>query len=133
MCLITSLPLHHTPSPPAPTAEPQSVTGSSVNSETVSLSWDPPPFDRQNGLIRQYLINITELDTGTNYLLTSPSTELTVYSLHPYYFYEFTVAAVTVGVGPASLPITVQTNEDGEYEFHLLYLDILHVGKLVEF
>lgn len=97
------------------------MTGSSINSETVSLLWDPPPFDRQNGFIRQYLVNVTEIDTGTNYLLTSTSTELTVYSLHPYYFYEFTVAAVTVGVGPASLPITIQTNEDGEYEFHPLY------------
>ena len=105
--IITSLPFV------APTAEPLGISGSSLTSESISLSWDPPPFDQQNGRIRQYLINITELDTGSSFLQTSSGTEFTVYSLHPNYYYEFTVAAVTVGVGPPSPPIVVQTNEDG--------------------
>ena len=105
--IITSLPFI------APTAEPLGVSGSSLTSESISLSWDPPPFGEQNGRIRQYLINVTELDTGASFLQTSLGTEFTIFSLHPNYYYEFTVAAVTVGVGPPSPPIIVQTNEDG--------------------
>ena len=103
----------------APSAEPQRVTGMSVNSETISLSWDQPPFDQQNGLIRQYLVNVTELDTGISFLQMSTNTEFTAYSLHPYYSYRFTIAAVTVGVGPYSIPITVQTDEDGKFKLPL--------------
>ena len=65
-------------------------------------------------MIRQYLINVTELETGANFLQVSTATQFTLYSLHPYYTYEFTLAAVTVGVGPASIPITVRTDEDGK-------------------
>ena len=104
---ITSLPFI------APTTEPLGVSGSSLTSESISLSWDPPPFGEQNGRIRQYLINVTELDTGASFLQTSSGTEFTVFSLHPNYYYAFTVAAVTVGAGPPSPPIVVQTNEDG--------------------
>ena len=92
------------------------MSGLSLDSETISLSWGAPPFDQQNGLIRQYFINITELDTGTSFLQTTANTELIVYSLHPYYSYEFTIAAVTVGVGPSSIPIIVQTDQDGKFK-----------------
>ena len=92
----------------------------SIGSDAISLSWDPPPFPHQNGLIRQYIINVTELDTGASFQQTSTTTTFTIYSLHPYYTYEFTLAAVTVGVGPASSPIAVQTDEDSE-------LNVCHV------
>ncbi len=117
--IITSLPFI------APTAEPLGVSGSSLTSESISLSWDPPPFDEQNGRIRQYLINVTELETGASFLQTSSGTEFTVYSLHPNYVYEFTVAAVTVGAGPPSPPILIQTNEDGNNVF---FADHLIIG-----
>ena len=112
------------------------MTGVSLTSESISLSWDPPPFDQQNGRIRQYLINVTELDTGTSFLQTSLGTEFTVYSLHPHYYYEFTIAAVTVGVGPATPPIVVQTNEDGNLTIKLKYMYIqselcIHTHQIV--
>ena len=46
---------------------------------------------------------------------TTTHRELTVYSLHPYYFYEIRVAAVTVGPGPFSMATVVQTQQDSKF------------------
>ena len=65
-------------------------------------------------MIRHYIVNVTELETGNSFLHTSADTEITIFSLHPFYNYAFTVVAVTVAEGPPSLPIFVQTLPDGE-------------------
>lgn len=39
-------------------------------------------------------------------------------NLHPYYTYQCTVAAYTVGVGPYTLPITVQLDPEGKLLLH---------------
>ena len=88
-----------------------------ITSSSFHLSWiEPLPAD-QNGLIRQYLVNVTELDTGNvfPYTTTGSVTELTVGSLHPYYHYASSVSAVTVLAGPYSNLQTVTTDIDGKY------------------
>lgn len=43
----------------APSAPPQSVTVLTVgnhNSTSISISWDPPPPDHQNGIIQEYKV-----------------------------------------------------------------------------
>lgn len=43
----------------APSAPPQSVTVLTVgnhNSTSISISWDPPPPDHQNGVIQEYKV-----------------------------------------------------------------------------
>lgn len=97
-----------------PIVGPTNVSGTAIDSETIILTWNPPPFDQQNGLIRHYAINITELDTGYEFLQTATGTELILYSLHPYYTYVFQISAITVGEGPSSEPIAVQTEQDGK-------------------
>lgn len=45
----------------APSAPPQSVTVLTVgnhNSTSISISWDPPPPDHQNGIIQEYKVGI---------------------------------------------------------------------------
>ena len=79
------------------------------------LTWSPPPAEDQNGIIRNYIINITELETGIVFRHASLSTSILVYSLHPFYRYAVTLAAVTVGQGPATVAFTVQTREDGMF------------------
>lgn len=47
------------PSLPAPSAPPQQVTVLTVgnqNSTSISISWDPPPPDHQNGIIQEYKV-----------------------------------------------------------------------------
>ena len=65
-------------------------------------------------MIRQYIIQVLEVDTGTTFMETSNITELTLEGLHPFYSYSCRIAAETIAVGPFSNPITVQLNEDGK-------------------
>ena len=85
-----------------------------MSSTIITLFWDPPPADAQNGIITQYRINITEVQTGRSFTLFSSTTSVNVTSLHPYYTYNCAIAAVTtIGAGPYTSVITVVTLQDG--------------------
>lgn len=46
----------------APSAPPRAVTVTTVklnNSSSVSVSWEPPPSEMQNGIIQEYRVNTT--------------------------------------------------------------------------
>ena len=85
------------------------------SSTSIWLSWTPPPPATRNGIITEYRINVTELDTGRVMLLTTFATSFVVQALHPYYNYECTVSAHTVATGPYSFPVTIQTPEDSKF------------------
>ena len=69
-----------------------------------------------NGVIRHYLVQVSESETGTNYTYqTTAHTVFAVGDLHPYYTYSFSVQAVTVAAGPLSTPRSVRTLEDGKF------------------
>ena len=100
---------------PEPTASPQDLSHTAVNSTSVDLSWSPPPTEHHNGIIRYYIVRVVEEDTGEMFSLSSTHQQITVGSLHPYYIYHFSVSAVTVGPGPYSEPHTVQTLPDSKF------------------
>ena len=108
----------------APTAAPISFAGLVQSSSSIFLSWTEPPFEHQNGIIRDYHIVITETETANvvyNQSIGGTQPEVTVSSLHPNYNYVCTVAAITVGKGPETAPINLMTLEDGETIHSLLY------------
>ena len=82
---------------------------------TIELVWEPPPLHSQNGIIRQYSIEyyVSEMRQNVFKQTTDNSTSTIVTDLHPYYTYSFKVAAVTIAVGPQSVPVTARTLEDG--------------------
>ena len=94
----------------APSAPPANVTITDVTAFSLLLRWDPPPFEHQNGILRQYHINITEENTGRDFQIRSPTTEFRVQFLHPHYSYSLTVAALTTMIGPSSYPLQVVTS-----------------------
>ena len=98
----------------APSLPPLNFRSNARNSTSVQLTWLPPEPSGQNGIIQHYIISITEVDTSRLFQTMSSSIFVTIADLHPYYTYTFTVAAVTVGQGPYSEEISVQTLEDGE-------------------
>ena len=98
----------------APSAPPQNLRQDAIAATSVTLNWQPPPEDDWNGLIRLYYVFVTELETGRSFTLNSTTTNHLVESLHPFYTYNFSVAAVTVAAGPISDTITLQTSETGE-------------------
>ena len=98
----------------APSGPPQNVSGHSINSTAIMLSWSAPRFEDQNGAIRHYIINVTELETRTKFDAITTQTAITFSSLHPYYTYLCTVYAVTIGAGPGAVPVNVTTMEDSK-------------------
>ena len=66
-----------------------------------------------NGLIRAYLLKVTEIDTGNTFMVKANTTHTTVNGLHPFYKYNCTVAAETIAPGPYSTEIVVQLDEEG--------------------
>ena len=100
----------------APGSEPSNITGTALNSTHIYLTWDPPPPEDINGVIREYRINVTEGETGLllQYTTNPDTRELVVGPLHPYYTYHCTVGAYTVETGPYTAIITVRTDEAGK-------------------
>ena len=100
----------------APSGSPNNVTGLSLNSTAIQVSWDSPHLHLQNGVITSYTITLFEISTNSTQLFSQNSlyTTLIISGLHPYYDYSISVAAYTVGVGPASIT-TVRTLQDGKY------------------
>ena len=84
-----------------------------INSTSVHLSWLPPDEDQHNGDIRHYNIWIVEFHSGRVIQLNSTDITTVYTGLHPAYTYSFTVAAVTVEIGPYSDSATFKMPEDG--------------------
>ena len=106
----------------APTAAPLSLTVSIVNPTTVAVSWNPPPLEFRNGIIRNYTIRYFESQTNTFYTVVSQNTSTVISSLHAFYDYSFSVAAFTVLTGPFSNSISIQTPQARKLS-HALQLD----------
>jgi len=97
--ISTGNPLHYISKPDqcynfeGPETPPKNFTASAISSRSAHLSWLPPPREHHNGLIRHFWINITEINTGRRFKRTLFSTATVLSSLHPYYTYQFSVAA----------------------------------------
>ena len=93
------------------------IRANSLDSSTLRIEWDAPPLQLHNGLIVDYSVNISEVDTGSSFQLVSGGlTNIVVPGLHPYYTYVFVIAASTiVGRGPYSTSNSIQLPEDGEF------------------
>lgn len=104
-----------------PSEAPLNLIVNATDSTTLVGSWNPPSLEHQNGQILAYTVNLTLIAKGgvqvTNrevQMLRTPNTSLFVRSLHPFYTYSFTVAAVnSVGTGPSST-VTIMMPEAGE-------------------
>ena len=80
------------------------------------IIWAEPLKNQINGIIRKYVLKLAEVETNTIRFIneSTAQTEIIVSSLHPYYQYEVSVAAVTIATGPFSTPLSVTTNEAGK-------------------
>ena len=102
----------------APSGIPHNFSASVVTSHSLSLIWNPPLPENQNGVIIRYTVNITVLATIQMFQLFSDNNSITVSSLSPYTTYSFIIAAETaVGVGPFSGAYTVMTATDGKKHY----------------
>ncbi|XP_047235085.1 roundabout homolog 3 isoform X3 [Girardinichthys multiradiatus] len=100
-----------------PSAPPRGVTVATVklnNSSTISVTWEPPPSDMQNGIIQEYRVWCvgSGSDNQTRYYINrtvdSNTLSTVLKGLIPGVLYQVEVAAVTsAGVGTRSHPVSV--------------------------
>ena len=99
--------------PTAPSASPQNVSLLFYTSDSIVVTWMPPPTLYQNGVIRRYDVRITHLNTSIVQTLASRGLSTVIPGLTPNSQYQIEVAAYTVSLGPFSSSLTVSTKEDG--------------------
>ena len=76
------------------------------------LSWNPPPVYQQNGIIMNYTVTLINYNTGHTFSINTTQLHVQFNSLHAFYNYKCTVAAVTVATGP-QISVVFQTPENG--------------------
>ena len=116
-----------------PTAPPENFTLRVLGSRAVLVTWRPPAFEEQNGVIINYSIVFVEVTSNTTLIYQQEGnyTELTVDELHPYYEYKCSmVAATQVGNGPFTDSVTIRTFEDG-MKWVIDCLDIISLHRLL--
>ena len=97
----------------APSGPPTNFMANVINSRSISLLWQPPALDQQNGILRHYIVTL-ESSTGTESRnISSSLLSITVSGLRPYVAYSCTVRAGTVASGPPTAVIVRTTLEDG--------------------
>ena len=103
-------------SPTAPIGMPTNITAVTFDSTSIHIDWVHPPEDTHYGVIREYRLNLTELETGTRtrVVVNSNRTEVVFGFLHPYFTYHITIVPVTVEEGQNYTEITIRTEEDGK-------------------
>ena len=98
----------------APSGPPQNLQGGAVSSHSITLIWEPPLFEDQNGVITGYTIHVTLNETEESFELFSNLLNLTADVFRPFRNYIFKIAGQTAaGVGSFSDSIIIMTPEDG--------------------
>jgi hypothetical protein len=98
-----------------PTHHPINLRGVALSSTTISLSWNPPPEEHQNGQIDFYIVLCWDGYSGSLFQHQTPSTNKTIYGLRPFYTYNCNVSAFTVELGPFSASTNITTLEDAPF------------------
>ena len=100
----------------APSRPPKNIRGYPTSSRSAQLFWAAPDQQYRNGIISEYHVDITNVATGqvfASYIITA--TQIGVTALHPYYEYNFTVAAYTIAKGPVSSGFVIRTYQDSKF------------------
>lgn len=101
-----------------PGAAPQNVRGHNTSSTSILVTWDEVPANKQHGSIRYYTVIYKETQGGAKMSkrVDSPKRKIELTELKRYAKYSIQVSAATVkGDGPASVPITVSTEQGSKY------------------
>ncbi|XP_026527075.1 receptor-type tyrosine-protein phosphatase delta [Notechis scutatus] len=101
-----------------PSAPPQDISCNSPSSTSILVSWQPPPVEKQNGIITSYSIKYTGTDGEDDkpheiLEITPDTTQYLLEQLEKWTEYRISVAAHTdVGPGPESESVFIRTDED---------------------
>lgn len=113
----------------APSLPPLSLVVMVTSSKSVIMSWDSPPPESRNGIIREYLVVLHDVLLGTDLSFTAFSNVLNISSLNPFTEYRVKVAAVTVEAGPFTLEHNITTFEDGNLVYNVSNYYFFHKSQ----
>ena len=105
----------------APSGPPVGIAVTALDSRSINITWSPPTSDTINGVVRQYIINVTVSETLEMFEYITSNTYLYLTGLHPHYTYVTVVSAFTVAQGPYSLQKSVTTPQDGKTDHDCMY------------
>ena len=97
---------------PAPEAAPRNVVAEALDTHRIRLSWEPPPTDRQNGNIVDYIIHYymaSDPQSNVTCNTSNSSRKFILEGLEAGTEYSISIAAVTVSSGPFSNAVNQQT------------------------
>ena len=104
---------HLTFSVAAPDASPQNIHAVSINSTAVTVTWDPPPKDKHNGVLLYYVVYVSPINRKATTLV--PEQQRTITGLVAFTEYNVRVAAFTaIGSSPKSIAVKVVTKSSGK-------------------
>lgn len=99
-----------------PTAMPRTPSGIAISPTLITLNWIPPPAIDINGLIRFYLVEVTEVVTGRFFTFHAVETFINIGPLNAGYVYRCRVAAYTIALGPFTDFFYVRSMETRKHE-----------------
>lgn len=101
----------------APSSAPGNLSVVAINSTLLVLSWSVITPPDRNGIIREYILQMRELETETTTHFVALRNEYAVHNLHPDYTYHCKVAAKTIAIGPFSSVLEEKLPEDGKNKY----------------
>ena len=96
-----------------PTGPPQSVASLAINPWTLFIQWESPALEHRNGIIRRYIVNVTEQETGKEEQFYTEKFNITLDSRHPSFQYSYFVSAQSIALGPFSQAQIISMPEAG--------------------
>ena len=108
-----------------PGAPPQMVNAYPESSTSLRIVWEPPPENKQNGAIAYYKIfyvpkTRSDSEATVIEIKNANAREFVIDELMKWAGYRvWMLAGTSVGDGPKSAPIEIQTDEDGTYLTHI--------------
>ena len=81
-----------------------------LNYSSVLIFWHAPPNEHQNGIIREYRVELSNNNTTVSYTTEGPF--LLVGNLKPNINYSCSIAAYTIMRGPFSETVTILVRQE---------------------
>ena len=99
-----------------PSSPPTDVQVTYVGRREATITWQPPTFEDQNGVIMYYQLLVSQSQFEIpDITVVANTTSHTVTNLEEHVQYTVVVAAATrIGVGPFSSAVNFTTQQDGK-------------------
>ena len=128
---ILHLYVHGLFTPLVPTSPPDDINIEAIHATALMIFWRPPSY-HPNGIIRRYVLRLSEIETGRQEQFFTNNTTITISNRHPFYYYSCIISAETIGQGPFSKAVIILMPEAGTLRSssHCFLMCILRTSRI---